>query len=68
MVKKRTVEEINELIREVLKKNKKYSDAQIEFSDYCRRKMEDRKIEEELVVYTLMTIFWRDYADIRLQV
>ena len=46
-------EEVDILIKELTRINKKYIGKNIVFIDYCRRKMEDRKIEENLVVKTL---------------
>lgn len=41
------------LINHLLEKNKNYSPSEIIFTEYCKRKMFDRGIEENLVVQTI---------------
>ncbi len=44
---------VEELIKEVLRKNKEYSKEKIEFTPYCEGKMFDRGVDKETVVSTL---------------
>jgi len=48
-----TKEELDNLIKRLLSTNKKYSKDYIIFIDYCKTKMQDRGIEESLVIETL---------------
>ena len=48
-----TKEEVNNLIKRLLSANKEYSKDNIIFIDYCKTKMQDRGIEESLVIETL---------------
>lgn len=45
--------DVDELIKIVIQKNKLYSKKLIEFTDYCKRKMNQRGIEEQIVRDTL---------------
>ena len=45
--------EVESLIKHLLEKNKKYSEKEIGFTDYCNTKLEDRGIERSLVIDTL---------------
>lgn len=47
------ISEVGNLIKQCLAKNRTYSKEQIEFTHYCREKMEDRNIESEQVIGTL---------------
>ena len=46
---------MEELIKEVLAKNKAYSEDKIQLSPYCLRKMTERQISEETVISTLLS-------------
>lgn len=54
MIENKRVEEINRLIKEISFRNKTYSKEQIEFTLYCERKMNDRKLVKEDVFGTLL--------------
>ena len=41
---------MEELIKEVLKKNKQYLREQIEFTEYCKGKLKERLIAEETIM------------------
>lgn len=47
-------ESIDDGIKEILEKNKRYSSEQITFTDYSKRKMEQRGIDKELVTLTIL--------------
>jgi len=51
---------MEELIKEVLAKNKAYSKEQIELTSYCLEKMAQRQIDKDIVISTLMsnTLFY----------
>ena len=51
MVKK---EEIEDLIKKLITENKKYSEDNIVFTPYCEMKMNDRGIEKEFIIKTLI--------------
>lgn len=48
-------ENTKKLIEIILEKNKKYSREQIKFTAYCKDKMNDRGINEELVMSTILS-------------
>jgi hypothetical protein len=47
-------EDVEGLIKELIEKNKNYSNK-IEFTDYCRTKMEERGVEEGIVIKNLLS-------------
>ena len=44
---------MEELIREVIDRNRKYSDSDIEFTDYCSERIEQRSINKEEIIQAL---------------
>lgn len=48
-----TKEEVDNLTKRLLEINRGYSESNIIFTDYCRGKMQDRGIEEELIIETI---------------
>lgn len=48
-------EETAELIKKLVLQNKKYSNEEIKFTDYCTMKMQDRGIEKSSVIEALTT-------------
>ena len=46
---------MNELIKEVAEKIKNYSQNQIEISLYCKKRMDERQIEESLLISTIFS-------------
>jgi hypothetical protein len=44
-----------DLVKWAADKNKEYSKENIKFTDYCKGKMQDRGIDEELVISSLMS-------------
>jgi len=45
---------MEELIKEILQKHKDYSPDQIEVRPYCKGRMEERKIDKEILISTLL--------------
>jgi hypothetical protein len=62
---RKRADEINELTKDILERNKQLSKDQIEFTQYCERKMQQRAIEKDLVFSTLLSKERPYYAEIQ---
>src|SRR3989344_5966177 len=56
---------MEDLLREIIKKNREYPEEQIEFSDYCIKKMKQRNIEKEVVLSAVKSTGNLFYAEVQ---